>query len=581
MSAFSCRLAGLILLTLVIALSGGSSAYASEPPLTVLDEPSIELENFPIEYVVTEPGEAFAQVRSKQYTHYESRLALGTDAKSVWLRFRLHNSLANAREVFVHFPEAYHNRAVGFYEVRGGQLTNTAEIDLNHATESPYMVREQAVYATEIGAGETITLYVHSWSYSHQWFEVQVYDEAHSRDALAGTMLDIALMVGILLALIIFNFLLYISARSLDNVFYALYLISGALWIALSYGLLGNMLGLFGEVALQFHLSLMTMAIFLILFMTAVFDTRKSFPREHKVLLFLLVILVADLIYGLFDMVAALSYASSIAALMIVLTLSVGISIWRKGHPLAKFFLLGHSFFFIFNALAVLYYKSILDFSYITKHGVGIGIMLEALMLAFIVAYRIKMLEQIKASEQRLRIEAQTDSLTLLHNRRYFYRRANELLEKARAQSVPMAVLAIDIDDFKQVNDHFGHQVGDQVLVKLAELLRTSCRSNDVVARFGGEEFVVLLYRTSLSSAEAIAQTLRLACKEMQVNLSESQELSITVSIGVAEVDLNISSIELALHDADTALYQAKGGGRDRVVVYGESPELEMTTESN
>lgn len=571
----------LLSLTVFWVAGGHASVHAEVPTSTIANGP-IQLENFPIEYTIApRPNMKLSEVRTLDYTPYESRLALGTEAKSVWVRFRIENSGDASRRIFIHFPEAYHNRAVGFYELHGEALAKQAVITLNSATESRYMVREQAVYDTTLAAGESATFYVHSWSYSHQWFALNVYDEAHSRDALAGTMLDIALMVGILLALIIFNFLLYFSSRSLDNVYYALYLISGAVWIALSYGLLGNMFNLFGDIALQFHLSLMAMAAFLILFMTAIFDTKKSFPTEHKVLSVMLAILVIDFTYGIFDIVGALSYASSLAAIMIIITLSVGLSIWRKGHPLALYFLLGHGFFFTFNALAVLYYKSILDFSYITKHGVGIGIMLEALMLAFIVAYRIKMLEQVKASQEQLRIEAQTDSLTGLYNRRYFHRRANELLHKAKAQDVAMAVLAIDLDDFKQVNDAYGHQVGDKVLVELAKLLRESCRSHDVVARFGGEEFVMLLYRTSLESAEAIAETLRRQVRTLAFDNIVNEDLLVTVSVGVTAVDLNISSIELALHDADTALYQAKGSGRDRVCVYGDEGDVELATDTN
>lgn len=580
MNASHRRLGLTLLVSLcILSLAALTPAYSAIPTSQISAEP-VKLEQFPIEYTIAPRTDmSLSDVRHLSFTPYESRLALGTEAKSVWVRFRLENSSSVPRRLFIHFPEAYHNRAVGFYELRDGELARQVKINLNSASDHPAMVREQAVYDTTLAAGDSATFYVHSWSYSHQWFALNVYDEEHSRDALAGTMLDIALMVGILLALIIFNFLLYFSSRSIENVYYALYLISGATWIALSYGLFGNMLGLFGDIALQFHLSLMAMASFLILFMVAIFDTKRSFPTEHKVLSLLLAIIILDFIYGIFDIVGALSYASTIAAIMIVVTLSVGVSIWRKGHPLAIYFLLGHSFFFIFNALAVLYYKSILDFSYITKHGVGIGIMLEALMLAFIVAYRIKMLEQVKASQEQLRIEAETDALTGLYNRRYFYRRANEMLEKAKTQNVPMAVLAIDLDDFKQVNDAYGHQFGDKVLVALAGLLNDSSRSYDVVARFGGEEFMVLLYRTSLNSAEAIAETIRSQVHTIDMSDTVADDVKVTVSIGVADVDLNVSSIELALHDADTALYQAKGNGRDCVCVYGEPKEVDLAQE--
>lgn len=568
MGAFSVWLRCFMFVAVVVGAIHNSSAATQQAPLVEITAPQIEFETFPLEYYVApDPTTPLAKIKTERFTPYQSKLALGTDAKTTWVRFRLRNATQQQQRAFVHFPEAYHNRSVAFFKMSQQQLVDQVQIDLDNLGDTPYMIRDQAVYDVVLAPQETVTLYIQSVSFSHQWFSLQIYDEHHSRQALASSQTDIAVMIGILLALIVFNFLLYFSSRSLENVYYSLYLISGAVWIALSYGLLANAFGMYGTFALHFHLSLLSMPLFLIFFMIAIFETKQHYPTEHRVLRLLSLLIAADLVYGFFDVVGALRHASSLAGLMIILTLSVGLSLWRKGHPLAKFFVFGHVFFFIFNAVAVLYYKAILDFSYITKHGVGIGIMLEALMLAFIVAYRIKMLEQVKAGQEQLRIEAQTDALTKLHNRRYFSQRAQELLARARAKQLPLSVITIDIDHFKQVNDEHGHHVGDQVIVQLAELLRSSTRSQDVVARFGGEEFVLLLYRTSLDEATQIAEHIRYRFKAMPSQLNAEQELVVTLSAGVAQVDLNASSIELALQEADAALYEAKHRGRDQVQV--------------
>ncbi|MEH6356271.1 MAG: 7TM diverse intracellular signaling domain-containing protein [Marinobacter sp.] len=103
-----------------------------------------------------------------------------------------------------------------------------------------------------------------------------------------------------------------------------------------------------------------------------------------------------------------------------MVTFSVGVSLLRKGHPLVKFFLVGHTFFVVFNGIAVLYYKGLVAPNYINSHGVGMGIVLEALTLAFIISYRIKVLENIRSKQNEFKQQAATDPLTQLYNRRHF-----------------------------------------------------------------------------------------------------------------------------------------------------------------
>ena len=240
-------------------------------------------------------------------------------------------------------------------------------LDLDQASDSPLMYRGSAVYPFRLEAGQSRTLYVRSVSYSHQWFTLLLLDEDHSRRALIGNHIDIALLIGILLALIVYNFLLYLASGMKENIFYAFYLISGAVWIALSYGLLAQVFNVYGAGVFRLHLSLITMPIFLILFMMAIFETRRTYPTEHRCLQLMLLPLLADLVYGLFDIYGALKPASSLAALMMVVTMSVSISLYRKGNPLAKYFLIGHSCFLLFNGMAVLFYKGMIDFTYLAR----------------------------------------------------------------------------------------------------------------------------------------------------------------------------------------------------------------------
>jgi diguanylate cyclase (GGDEF)-like protein len=368
-----------------------------------------------------------------------------------------------------------------------------------------------------------------------------------------------------MLAMVAYNALLYFATSKNENILYSLYLISGLTWIALSYGLVGTMFNVYGDAAFVLNLAVITMPVFLLLFMMSIFETREFHRTEHRVLLGMMALMVITLVYGLFDAVGAMKPASTLAVLLMVVTLAVGISLLRKGHPLATFFLVGHTFFVVFNGIAVMYYKGLIEPNYINSHGVGIGIALEALTLAFIISYRIKVLEDIRSKQSEFKRQASTDPLTQLYNRRHFVSEGEYLVEQAKAAGEPLSVIALDIDHFKTVNDTHGHHVGDLVLMDMAGIFKQYSRDRDLVARFGGEEFVILLPGADHAEAQNCAERIRRGVERHAVDAGDGLEVRITVSMGVSEVNTAVESVESAVNRADKALYQAKALGRNRV----------------
>jgi diguanylate cyclase (GGDEF)-like protein len=552
------------LLSVLFILSSGLAL--AEPRAIVPDGP-VNLIDFRIAYHVDRSGTlSFEDVRDLPFAETGSNASLGTDARVTWYRLVLDNASDADRRLFLHLPHAYHVRSIEFYEERGGALLRNHRLDLDDASSSNLMYRGMAVYPFTLTAGDSTVIYLRSHVFSHQWFAVAVLDEHASRHALVGVNLDIALMVGMLLALVFYNGLLYFATSKKENVFYSLYLISGLVWIALSYGLVANLFGIYGSGVFKLNISLITMPIFLLLFMMSIFDTKQFYPTEHRFLQGLIVLLGGTFVWGLFDISAALKPASSLAALMMIVTFSVSISLYRKGHPLVKYFLVGHTFFVLFNGIAVLFYKGLVSPTYLNSHGVGIGIMLEALTLAFIISHRIKILEDIRSAQHELKKQASTDPLTGLQNRRFFFTEADERLATAKSNQTPLSVLIVDIDHFKRVNDTHGHACGDRVIVTLAQLLKQQSRTDDLVARFGGEEFVLLLPNADLQQAEVIAERIRGAAELASVKTEAGELLRVTVSIGTAALNLASESVEAALARADRALYEAKNKGRNRVV---------------
>ncbi|MCS6914333.1 MAG: diguanylate cyclase [Myxococcales bacterium] len=194
---------------------------------------------------------------------------------------------------------------------------------------------------------------------------------------------------------------------------------------------------------------------------------------------------------------------------------------------------------------------------------------------------RIKSLtEQLEAANARLAEMADTDGLTGVANRRRLDHMLDLEHERSRRYKRPLALLVIDIDHFKRINDTYGHAAGDAVLKTVAAGIREMLRRSDVCGRYGGEEFVVIAPELTAEGAVVLAERIRKHVAAMHIPApggqgDEPKIIRVTVSIGVASFDQGADApIADLMHRADTALYQAKNQGRDRVIVAAGLPVL-------
>jgi len=164
----------------------------------------------------------------------------------------------------------------------------------------------------------------------------------------------------------------------------------------------------------------------------------------------------------------------------------------------------------------------------------------------------------------KLKELATVDGMTGLFNRRHFFSLAEMEWSRYQRHWRPLSVLMIDIDELKSINDRFGHDVGDHVIVQIADLCRQEKRKSDVVARFGGEEFLLLLPETGLDEAQRTAERLRRLVETRDLSFA-SRAVNATISIGVAEANPYMEAIFDLIKLADQALYAAKHAGRNRV----------------
>jgi two-component system cell cycle response regulator len=181
-----------------------------------------------------------------------------------------------------------------------------------------------------------------------------------------------------------------------------------------------------------------------------------------------------------------------------------------------------------------------------------------------------RLADQVREQQRTLYNIAMTDQLTTCHNRHSLQEYAPKYIKDSIRYKHPLSVMILDLDNFKHINDEFGHDTGDTVLSRIGKLLMTTCRQGDVVARIGGEEFMILLPHCTIMDALSKAETLR-----AMIEMSKPADLTVTASIGVAQLlEEHDESYEALYKAADTAVYHSKEHGRNQVTADKRAIEL-------
>jgi len=179
-----------------------------------------------------------------------------------------------------------------------------------------------------------------------------------------------------------------------------------------------------------------------------------------------------------------------------------------------------------------------------------------------------KVLTNLKRSKKQLAILSSIDSLTKLYNRRYFRIYSDNIMSLAEEEGTPISVVMFDLDNFKYINDTYGHHIGDKVLISISKMLKKITHKDDVLCRYGGEEFAIILQKTSISDATKFAFEIKEQLSKLDIYIDDESYINVTASIGVSEVDFSKEdNIEPALNRADSALYEVKKNTKNDVCV--------------
>lgn len=236
-----------------------------------------------------------------------------------------------------------------------------------------------------------------------------------------------------------------------------------------------------------------------------------------------------------------------------------------KGNRSARFFIFGTLSGIVGAIITVFSVLDYLPYNYINYKASDFAMYLDVLLLSLAIADRMKMIHREKDIAEH---NANTDSLTGLLNLRSYFDISRSEYKRITRSSIPFAVVMIDIDKFKDVNDTYGHSAGDKALKLIADILLDSIREYDYAFRRGGDEFLVFLPETTQDMAHSLAQRIRKRIEETEISIDNKKKISITCSFGISEFKAQDSSLEEVVKRADKALYDAKNTKRNSVFLW-------------
>jgi len=373
---------------------------------------------------------------------------------------------------------------------------------------------------------------------------------------------------GGIIAILFYNLFLFVGVRKRHHLYYVLTL---SMFILMNITYNGyTFMYIFAE-----HPQIQTWAqsTTIYLFITSLLFFVREFlnlsvlhPSLSRIALYQIIIVLSMLF--LIPFIGGYKYHILFAILSVPVATSfiffTSVYLWLKGNPTVRFFVIASFSGMLGAFITILSVMSVIPYSFLSYKAGDIGMYMDILFLSLALADRMKQIDKERNTAQR---EAKTDSLTGLLNLRSYYEVSTAEYKRLTRNLHPFSVMMIDRDNFKLVNDSYGHSVGDNALKAVAHVLQTSIREYDYAFRRGGDEFLLFLPETTQQMAYILAERIRREVENTKIQM-ENYEISITCSIGISEFNEDDDSLEAVVKRADKALYQAKDTKRNSVHIW-------------
>lgn len=369
---------------------------------------------------------------------------------------------------------------------------------------------------------------------------------------------------GFLMALLAYNGILFVGLRERSYLYYSLYLFS---LILVNMGYTGHAYAWLwpGQLLVQRLLTLVMMVVYSccgLLFASRFLALAEHAPKvlRQVQLLVLSGLVLLGLSLAMGSRVGSALVAFSFTTLFTIGMVWLGIVTIRNNRVVGRYFIAAALCGVFGTASTTFAVWGWLPFTAMTYHAVEYGVISEAALLALALAYQMRLHQQASVRAEQL---SRIDPLTGLYNRRGFFELAEPIWSTSERRQRPLILIMLDIDHFKKINDEYGHAAGDIVLTEIADILAKACRTGDVLARWGGEEFILLLPETDFEQALAFAERVRQLIEAQRIRVTQDT-ISVTASFGLTGRDQHVC-LEDMIHAADDRLYHAKQNGRNRV----------------
>lgn len=513
------------------------------------------------------------EMAAKFRANSSSKISLAPDS-CVWVRFSIRGCRNNKGTVQRWFLDVNARSLLdlNIYVPEAGNPGSFREIasGTNNKADNESSSLCSFIFSLWPALDQNTTYYIRVQDQAPQIFSLSLLSSIALAEDATLNSLYFGAIYGILLAMAVYNFFLFISLREKVYLLYVSYILCFLLNLVLENGLAAP-LGLQFLVPRFNWVSLGGVIFFSAWFIRVFLDTKGNNPLIHK-LFYATQVLGAMLAlggaFGQYELAARLSEVGGL--LGPILAVVAGIYAWGRGYSPAKYLTLAYIVFLLGVVPYILWLMGILPPEFPGGVIFCLAPSLEAVLLSLALADRIRSLESENRALDRSRRNYQqasmTDQLTGLPNRRLFDQRFAEGLNRAKSSGEDLSFLILDIDDFKKVNDTYGHGEGDKALKLLAGIIESCARSDDTPCRYGGEEFVLLLPKADAEQARQVAERIRQRLEQSSFDTLSGQRVSVTISIGVAQAGPD-ETMQSLFTRADEALYRAKQKGKNQVLL--------------
>ena len=561
----------------------------------ILTDKTQKIANFTIPYLYDKTSEQTIDtiIKQKFERTSPSQFTFGYVEGTMWFKISLKNE-TKEDEFFIYFTEPFFE-TFNFYEYKDAEWKKS-EAGLFRPLKDRSVANAHPVFMVKIAPQETKTYYFELSSKFAQVGEFKICTEKSflENDYVLSSMLYMFYFGGLTIVILL-NIFLFITLRSKLYAYYTAYVFFTTLFIFIFSGL-DLYLGL-APIHYELHMSAAMLIVFLILFSSSLLETKIYIPKVHKILKLLVYIFLFLSMMIIIDIQPWYQIMNIFATLTFLLLIYTSIKSWKMGQSKAKYYLIIMLTYIITLALFSSVFIGILENNNFNRYAFLFVSFLEISFFSLILAndlhktkteklkIQTELIEHknlyarnleakvkertsdLEKVQSQFKEQAHRDPLTNLYNRRYLTDIAEQNIKIAKRDSLELSVIILDIDMFKNINDTYGHSIGDKTIIKIAQKLKKIARESDMIFRYGGEEFLLLLPKTSLENATHLAERIREGIENISIELEDNKKVQVTISAGVSKVlndkDINI---EESINRADINLYKAKSSGRNIVI---------------